>query len=294
MRLGKKLTIFAFILLAAVFLCGQLIRIPATNPQHQGIFDKPVKAPFDVTLTDAPGIGRMHFHPKNMTDIHINFYDHVVMIDPDFEGVEIIGDTMLIKVISLESRYGNNYELRRSYREYRHDAPQAVLDSIDRLDSLMELADLTIRVGLLPSVTHLRCHGKGLRTVRPLRTDGLKIDLDFGVAHLELDAPSVDISGSNSMEADSIQSRIFLSGRVGVLNSFNLHNTLIDAQALQVRDFYLREATDSELIMGPLELLNVHTLRGTSLRLTQRPRYQRIVFLEPGRRVKNQSSVQYE
>lgn len=275
MKIGKTVLILSFAACAASFLIQTSVRVPAPNPDHTLQFEQDSMENQRVSppLLRMAGNGKavLFFPFDSLEKLTLNVPGLDVLIDPSLKGIEITGDPALIPHLSVywDRRYLVELCTPSAY-------PYAASDSLLRLDSLLCRTAAQIRIGLYQN-TVFSC--RQLRATAPLRAEELvfrleevdKADLPLDVSVFEL---FMGVNYMDTVKTDTI-GKVALRGQAGTLNIGFGHKAKIDARALQLRDAYLYNLTNSMVSLAPTDIFNTCGISNCTLELYSKPRYRR-------------------
>lgn len=284
MKIGKTVLILSFAACAASFLIQASVRVPAPNPDHtlqfeQDSMEKQRMSPPPLHIA-ADGKAVLFFPFDTIEKLTLNVPGLDVLIDPALKGIEITGDPALIPHLSV-------YWDRRHLVELRMPStyPQATSDSLFRIDNLLRRTATQIRVGLCQN-TALSC--RQLQATAPLHAEELQFRLEeVDKADLPLDVNLLELfMGVNYMDTvktDTI-GRVILRGQAEALNIGFGHKAKIDARALQLRDAYLYNLSNSIVSLAPTDIFNTCGISNCTVDLYSKPRYRRnLLYCTPHR-----------
>ncbi len=277
MILGNKLLFTAVGLSVLHLLWGSWMRFPRDVATAE--YSAPVAVAFDSVRVDKNGIGRAYLATGDINYLTAKGPCRVI-VDADFDGIVLIGDTAAIQLFKAEKEADNRLIIRHQLISKIH--------GITPRDSIIAAAfsvwpTLTMRIGvrqIMASRGPLRFNFKAqhIETRGVLKAEYLSLNLDCDTAHVSVDTKMLLLcsDGPTWRAAAEREGKIVLRGRATVLDMHGAESVYINGAELHTRDVYLQRSRNSRLLLAPTSLMSATEIRSTNIKLLTEPPFVRI------------------
>ena len=206
-----------------------------------------------------------------------------VELDNSFNGLELLGDTSMFKLLRISTGHGPVL-IGQASTKTAHQNPNDPEERVnkDSLDPRIKAANIRIRVGIGPELAKRRLSFnscKKVTCVSPIQGKKVFFML-LGVDSVQL---NLDVEALECMSSWGGHTRPYLelSGNAGQAYFYHLENVHLSAAQLRTREAYIRGAYGSDLEIQATDIANCTILNHCSLQLTGNPTHRRIESTNP-------------